>query len=114
MRGSYRGGQWGFVPSEADVKAGWKTAGDIAYSPLVGSVADLPEDCRCRDCCGFDEFYVFKNTPELGKICRDNIFSMEIARGNVFVLVNYFMRLSDPEMQPIADLFLEADGMDES
>jgi hypothetical protein len=94
-----------FVPSEADLAAGWRTSADIAYSPRLRSIGDLPNDCCGRDCGPFDEWYLFGSPAELGTLCNDNVFTAEIAPGKVFAFVNFNFRPSDPKMQPITNLF---------
>jgi hypothetical protein len=95
-----------FVPSETDRASGWTDIGGIAYSPSIGSRADLPKSSYGRDCCGFDEWYVFDTPPKaLGAICHENVFTTELAPGTVFAFINYFLVLSDPKMAPITGLF---------
>ena len=74
-----------FAPSETDTANGWRTSGGIAYSPRVVSAEDLPRNCCCRDCCGFDEWYVFESPlDDLGNLSNANFFTTAIVRGNVF------------------------------
>jgi hypothetical protein len=94
-----------FIPSEADLVAGWRTDGNIAYSPLLRLIGDLPNHCYSRDCGPFDEWYVFGSPVELGELCNDNVFTAEIAPGRVFAFVNFNFRPSDPKIQEITDLF---------
>lgn len=96
-----------FLPSGDDRAAGWTTTGGIAYSPRLESLAMLPSGSCHRDCCGFDEWYVFGNLPTpLGTICKANAFETAIAPPNVFQFINFIgFRLSDPQMSPVADLF---------
>ena len=96
-----------FSPSEYDRGVGWTDTGGIAYSPLLDSVAMLPSDCCCRECCGFDEWYIFGTelTP-LGSICHANVFETAIAPPNVFQFINFSgFQLSNPQMKAITDLF---------
>lgn len=96
-----------FQPSREDELRGWRAIGGVAYSPLVESVAELPSDCCCRDCCGFDEWYLFDRRPgQLGSICHQNVFEASIAEGNVFQFANFYgFRFTNPVMQPVVDLF---------
>lgn len=96
-----------FSPSEDDHAAGWKATGGIAYSPLIRSVEMLPPDCCCRECCGFDEWYIFATEPTpLGAICDANVFEVAVAPPNVFQFINFGgFQLSDPHMKAITDLF---------
>jgi hypothetical protein len=74
-----------FIPSEEDRAAGWTGNGGIAYSPRLESVAILPPDCCCRECCGFDEWYIFGTEPTpFGSICHANVFETAIAPPYVF------------------------------
>jgi hypothetical protein len=87
-----------FRPSESDLVAGWKVAGDIAYSLRIPP-GIFPA------CGGYDEWYVFESPRELGVLSRDNIFATELAPGTVVPLVNYMtFRLSDPR-QELAERF---------
>jgi len=97
-----------FNPSGEDRAAGWSDSGGIAYSPRLESVAMLPPNCCCRECCGgFDEWYIFGAKPRLlGSICHANIFDTEIAPPNVFQFINFGgFQLSDPQFKAISDLF---------
>jgi hypothetical protein len=96
-----------FSLSEDDRAAGWTNTGGIAYSPRLESVAMLPPDCCCRECCGFYEWYIFGTEPTpLGSICRANVFETAIAPPNVFQFINFGgFQLSDLQMKAITDLF---------
>lgn len=96
-----------FSPSEKDRASGWTDNGGIAYSPRLESIAMLPPDCCCRECCGFDEWYIFGTKPiPLGSICQANVFETPIAPPNVFQFVNFGgFQLSNPQMKAITDLF---------
>ena len=96
-----------YCPSERDRAAGWFSSGSIAYSPRLEAVDMLPERCCCRECYGFDEWYIFDTEPApLGSICDSNVFETAISRPNVFQFINFGgFQLSDPQMNPITDLF---------
>jgi|HubBroStandDraft_5_1064220.scaffolds.fasta_scaffold48137_4 hypothetical protein len=95
-----------FVPSEIERAGGWIDICGVAYSPSIRSSADLPKNSYGRDCCGFDEWYVFDAPPQsLGTICHENVFTTELAPGTVFAFINLFLVLSDPEMAPITEFF---------
>lgn len=94
-----------FTPSEADVAAGWKSVGDIAYSPRLASPEEVPKNACCRDCSGFDEWYVFCRPRALGSLCTGNPFTTAIGPGAVFAFVNAFLRLSGPEGDAVTDVF---------
>lgn len=96
-----------FSPSDDDRTTGWIDTGGIAYSPRLEPVAMLPRGCCCRDCCGFDERYIFgTEPPPLGSICHANVFETAIAPPNVFQFINFGgFQLSDPQMKAITDLF---------
>ena len=96
-----------FSPSEEDRTAGWTYSGGIAYSPRVESVAMLPLNCCCRDCGGFDEWYIFGSEPTaLGSICHANVFETAIAPPNIFQFINFGgFQLSNPQMKDVSDLF---------
>ena len=79
-----------FTPSDSDRGRGWSETGGIAYSPEVLSIEELPPDCCCRECCGYDEWYIFRNRPApFGAINSGNPFDVEIASPNVFRFINF-------------------------
>jgi hypothetical protein len=95
-----------FAPSEQDVADGWTADGGIAYSPRMESIAILPLNRCCRDCHGYDEWYVFeRQPPPLGTVCHANVFRSEIGSGNVFQFINFGFRFSDTQMKAVSDLF---------
>lgn len=96
-----------FVPSALDQLNGWTEHGGLACSPQIQSKADLPENSHGRDCCGFDEWYVFEVQQEsLGVLCHENVFTAKLAPGNVFAFINFYgFVLSDIGMEPITRLF---------
>ncbi len=95
-----------YFPSDSDLAKGWKNAGNIAYSPCLGSANELPRDCCGPDSGGYDEWYVFEAQRQLGELCRENVFTTAAASGTVFAFVNFVgFQLSEPEMQPVTDLF---------
>jgi len=98
-----------FYPSSEDQLLGWREIGGLAYSPLIESVASLPANCCCRDCCCPDEWYLFDSRPEfLGSICEGNPFETEIKRGNFIRIATFCnFRFSEPEMKAIVDMFWE-------
>ena len=63
--------------------AGWESRKGIAYSPLIRSVATLPEPG------GFDEWYVFGNPVDLGEKGRGNVFESPLSAGQIEVFVNF-------------------------
>ncbi len=54
-----------YSPSQTDMAKGWKVAGNIAYSPCLGSTNELPMDCCGPDSGGYDEWYVFEAPRQL-------------------------------------------------
>jgi hypothetical protein len=95
-----------YFPCETDLAKGWHSAGNIAYSPRLGSADELPPDCCGSDSGGYDEWYVFADPRELGELCRENVFTTAVVPGTVFALINFCgFQLSEPEMQPVTDLF---------
>jgi hypothetical protein len=86
-----------FAPSEQDLADGWSANSGIAYSPRMESMAILPSNCCCRECCGYDEWYVFeRQPPSLGSVCHANVFTSEIGSGNVFQFINFIGFESNP------------------
>ncbi len=100
-----------YFPSQTDLAAGWKAVGNIAYSPRIGSANELPMDCCGPDSGGYDEWYVFGTPRQLGALCRENVFTTAVAPGTVFAFINFFgFQPSEPEMQPVTDLFWKQMG----
>jgi hypothetical protein len=92
--------------TEEDKVAGWETRKNIAYSPRIKSVAELPHENRHGRCEGFDEWYVFDRPIDLGQRFTGNIFEAGVEAGRVESFVNYYgFALHDATMQSITDLF---------
>ena len=96
-----------FVPSEADRANGWTDNGGLAYSPRIQSKNDVAQNSYGRECCGFDEWYIFDVPPgPLGVLCHDNVFTTELRPGTMFAFINLLgFALANPEMKAVADLF---------
>ncbi|HVO81564.1 MAG TPA: hypothetical protein VMT28_12585 [Terriglobales bacterium] len=87
------------IPNETEKAAGWESRGNIAYSPKVQAVENLPR-------AGWDEWYVFANPTDLGTShLEENIFEVPEEQGQVRVFVNYCFALHIPEMNDLATLF---------
>jgi hypothetical protein len=87
------------VPNDEETAAGWKTRGNIAYSPKVQHIKGIPRE-------GWDEWYIFENPTDLGTShLKENVFEVPLSRGNVSVFVNYCFGLHQPEWKDIAALF---------
>ena len=79
--------------------SGWESIQNIAYSPLISSVNELPH-------CGFDEWYVLDELRNLGQACNGNVFESDLKPEQIWVFVNYFgFALDDPQMRGLVDLF---------
>lgn len=84
-----------------DETVGWRTQDEIAYSPKVLSLHDLPR-------AGWDEWYIFQNPIDLGRShIHESIFEVPQERGHVSVFVNYNLSLHRPEMKVLATLLWE-------
>jgi hypothetical protein len=96
-----------FKPSDTDRARGWSDAGDLAYSPRIQSMINLPENSYGRKCSGFDEWYIFQEPPRrLGEVSIENVFTAQIVPGTVFRFINFGgFRPSDPRMESITHLF---------
>jgi hypothetical protein len=57
------------ILSAVEIALGWKRVGDLAISPVITDVAQLPTP-------GFDEWYVFEQLPDQAKLAR---FSSAVA-----------------------------------
>jgi hypothetical protein len=85
-----------------DLLDGWQSRNDIAYSPKVQSVEKLQHG----QCAGFDEWYVFEDPPELGRVIEENIFETELGPGKLAVFVNYGgFGFHYPGIRDLTDLF---------
>ena len=90
------------VPKDEELSLGWQTRNHIAYSPEIKSVEKLPYGY----CGGFDEWYVFNASTDLGRLVEGNIFEAQLQSGHVAVFVNYGgFALHAPMMQDLLDLF---------
>ena len=55
--------------SAVEIASGWQRVGDLAISPIIMDIAQLPPP-------GFDEWYVFERLPDRARLSR---FSSAIA-----------------------------------
>ncbi|MBZ5523334.1 MAG: hypothetical protein LAP21_13950 [Acidobacteriia bacterium] len=87
------------VPTDEETAAGWETRGEIAYSPKIQNINDLPR-------AGWDEWYIFDNPTDLGTShLAENIFEVPQEQGHVSVFVNYCFALHKPEIKDLTTLF---------
>jgi hypothetical protein len=87
------------VPTDKETASGWQSRGNIAYSPKIQNVAELPR-------AGWDEWYIFDNLTDLGTShLGENVFETPKEQGHVNVFVNYGLALHRPEMKDLASLF---------
>lgn len=94
--------------SEEQVSAGWDRVGDVAYSPLITSLAPLRYQDDGPGYPGYDEWYVFPERRELGEVFRGNFFDFQPGGTQILVFVNMFaFVLHDPApyMPGILDVF---------
>lgn len=68
--------------SEEQKRAGWRSRGDVAYSPQVSSASVIPHS-------GFDEWYVFNTPTEIGTVQRVNVFEIPPSPEFIAVFVNF-------------------------
>lgn len=79
-----------------EIAEGWTVSGEIAYSPKLGHLENLPHEL----CGHFDEWYLFSEpAPQLGSMSHRNVFEANLEPGEVFAFVNYY------------DFFLNDDGL---
>jgi hypothetical protein len=86
---------------EKEKVAGWESRGNIAYSPQVRAIDDLPHDL-------YDEWYIFKEPVDLGELLPSdkNPFEASLQKGVVCAFVNFGgFSLARPEMKDPADMF---------
>jgi hypothetical protein len=83
---------------EEQKSEGWESRNEIAYSPKIVSVKELPHE-------GFDEWYVFESPTELGKLFRGNVFDGPAEPGHIKVFANFLgFSLHDPDQGALAAL----------
>ena len=86
------------ISTDKETAAGWQSRANIAYSPKVENVGDLPRE-------GWDEWYIFNTPTDLGTShLAENIFEVPQEQGHLSVLVNYGFALQPPERANLADL----------
>ena len=89
------------VPDSQQVATGWKSSGQIAYTPKITSLNVLHPE-------GWDEWYVFENETNLGQIAeKTNVFETPIKQGEMWRFVNFNLGLHRAEMDSLAKLFWE-------
>jgi hypothetical protein len=87
------------APDEALKSAGWESRNRIAYSPNIRSIETLPR-------AGYDEWYVFENPRDLGKVSDENPFEIPPKPGQVQVFVNYGgFALNNAALEALTNLF---------
>lgn len=94
--------------SDAERAGGWQSRQDIAYSPTIHSVAEIPHQRDGPDAPGFDEFYVFETSFDLGERSDGNLFLEDYAPlpGRTVIFVNWgAFVLHDPNPNAIVELF---------
>jgi hypothetical protein len=76
---------------DIDKVAGWEIRQEIAYSPKLGRVTDIPHQVDGPDGPGYDEYYTFENACDLGERVSGNIFVEPFAPapGRTAVFVHY-------------------------
>lgn len=88
--------------TDEEKRAGWVSRNEIAYSLQIQS----PEGVPHGKCSGFDEWYVFESSFDLGELQQGNVFEATMAPGQVFAFVNYGgFGLHNPEVLSLVDLF---------
>jgi hypothetical protein len=91
------------VPNDDEQAAGWMNEGNIAYTPEIQSVENLPHEL-------YDEWYVFREPRRIGTLvtAEKNIFEGPLRPGHVEAFVNFgAFHLHKPDMKALADLFWE-------
>jgi hypothetical protein len=100
------------IPSLTDKQktAGWEQRREILYSPLLGSVEDVFYQRDGHEVPGFDEWYFFQASPELGELQKGNPFEEATAarpgRSKVFVgMPSATVHDTDPQCEFIRRMF---------
>jgi hypothetical protein len=89
------------VPTEDERKKGWSSQFGIAYSPRIVDTEAIPYD-NC-----FDEWYVFDQHTEVGRIADQgsNVFEEWRSEDTIFRFVNYWLDLRRDDKKLLTDLF---------
>ena len=78
----------------------WRSEGSIAYSSPIESTNSLPQRV------GFDEWYVFDHSTELGEVRRGNVFEGPLIPKQLRVFVNFAgFSFRRPEVKALTDLY---------
>jgi len=92
--------------TDAEIRAGWQSRNEIAYSPRIQSAEDCRTERSPGGCAGFNEWYVFEGPCDLGQIWHGNVFESSMAPGQVSTFVNFFgFALQNPKMSSLTTLF---------
>jgi hypothetical protein len=94
--------------SDEESEAGWRSIGDVAYSPRIDSIDTLRFQRDGPQCPGYDEWYVFETPRELGPVFHGNYFDFQPDSGRVLVFVNTFafvLHDEQPYLPGILDVF---------
>jgi len=91
--------------NDAERSAGWETRHGIAYSPRL-KLVDIPPRGWCG---GYDEWYVFRTSVDLGQMTPSgqNVFEARLEPGKVQAFVNFNLGLHRNEQKDLAELFWE-------
>jgi|SRR5581483_1112077 len=95
---------------ESQRATGWESRAGIAYSRKIHSAAEITHQVDGPDAPGYDEFYVFEDTCDLGERVQGNIFLEAFApaagRTAVFVTwASFVLHDSSPSVKSLVDLF---------
>jgi hypothetical protein len=94
------------VPTDDEKSAGWKSRGNVTYSPKVQNIATLPR-------ADYDEWYIFGGPIDLGTShLGENVFEAPKEQGHVSVFVNYGFALDPPREGKPSQPVLATDGAD--
>ncbi len=85
--------------NELQKNNGWNSRGNLAYSPRIEWLELLPPRG------GFDEWYVFERSVDLGHLGSGNIFEAPLAPGQVRAFVNFSDGFALHRPNDLTDLF---------
>lgn len=63
--------------NDVEKSAGWESRKGVAYTPRIQSVEALPARA------GYDEWYLFGASVDLGELGRGNVFEAQLSPGQV-------------------------------
>jgi hypothetical protein len=101
--------------SNDETEAGWKSIGEVAYSPQIDSVDTLRFERDGLEFPGYEEWYVLETPSKLGEIFHGNYFDFQPGGETILVFVSmlaFVLHDPHPYLPGILDIFMEPDQSD--